>query len=41
VRGIRSIDSKVSLNKDLWGLAERMVTGSEAPSVSEPELLTA
>ena len=41
VRGIRGIDSKVSLNKDLWGLAERMVTGSEAPSVSEPVVLTA
>lgn len=41
VRGIRSIDSKVSLNKDLWGLAERMVTGSETPSVSEPVVLTA
>lgn len=41
VRGIRSIDSKVSLNKDLWGLAERMATGSGAPSVSEPVVLTA
>ena len=41
VRGIGSIDSKVSLNKDLWGLAERMVTSGEAPSVSEPVVLTA
>ena len=41
VRGIRGIDSKVSLNKDLWGLAERMVTGDAQPAVSEPAVLTA
>jgi hypothetical protein len=41
VRGIRGIDSKVSLNKDLWGLAERMVTGDGPRAVSEPAVLTA
>jgi len=33
--------SKVSLNKHLWGLAERMVTGDAQPAVSEPAVLTA
>ena len=41
VRAIRGIDSKVSLNKDLWGLAERMVTGDAQPAVSEPAVLPA
>ena len=41
VRAIRGIDSKVRLNKDLWGLAERTVNDDEAPPVSEPAVLTA
>lgn len=33
VRGLRGIDSKVSLNKGLWGLAERLANGEPlAPS---------
>ena len=41
VRGIRGIDAKVSLNKDLWGLAERMVNGEGQPAASDPAVLTA
>lgn len=41
VRGIRGIDSKVSLNKDLWGLAEGMVTSDGQPAATEPAVLTA
>jgi hypothetical protein len=31
VRAIRGIDSKVTLNKDLWGLAEQMAGGEQFP----------
>jgi len=41
VRAIRGIDSKVTLNKDLWGLAEGMVTGDGPPAATEPSVLTA
>ena len=34
VRAIRGIDSKVSLNKGLWGLAER-ITAGELPPTTE------
>ena len=40
VRAIRSIDSKVTLNKSLWGLAERMIAGAEQP-VTEAVALSA
>lgn len=41
VRAIRGIDSKVTLNKDLWGLAEGMVTGDGPPAATEPAVLSA
>jgi len=41
VRGIPGIDSKVSPNKDLWGLAERMVNGEGQPAASDPAVRTA
>jgi hypothetical protein len=31
VRAIRGIDSKVTLNKGLWGLAEHMAEGKQFP----------
>ena len=31
VRALRGIDSKVSMNKGLWGLAERMANGEQLP----------
>ena len=35
VRALRGIDSKVTLNKALWGLAEQVIQGSEpTPTVS-------
>jgi hypothetical protein len=33
VRPLRGIDSKVSLNKRLWGLAERLANGQPFDSV--------
>jgi len=41
VRAIRGIDSRVSLNRDLWGLAEGMVTRDGQPAATEPAVLTA
>ena len=38
VRASRGIDSKVSLNKELWGLAERVAAG-ESPSPTESIVL--
>ena len=38
VRALRGIDSKVSLNKDLWSLAERVVTGEALPPVESVAL---
>jgi hypothetical protein len=35
VRALRGIDSKVGLNKGLWGLAERISNGETLPPVSE------
>jgi len=32
VRALRGIDSKVSLNKGLWGLAERLANGQPLES---------
>ena len=40
VRAIRGIDSKVSLNKGLWGLAER-ITAGEAQMASEAVVVSA
>lgn len=40
VRAIRGIDSKVSLNKGLWGLAER-ITGGELPPATEAMAVSA
>jgi hypothetical protein len=40
-RSPNGTDSKVSLNKALWGLAEQMVTGDGQRAVSEPAVLTA
>ena len=40
VRAIRGIDSKVSLNKGLWGLAER-ITAGEAQKASEAVVVSA
>ena len=36
VRAIRGIDSKVSLNKGLWGLAKQLVNGQtlESPAIA-------
>jgi hypothetical protein len=36
VRGLNGIDSKVSLNKGLWGLAERLANGQPLES---PEMV--
>ena len=38
VRALRGIDSKVGLNKGLWGLAERISNGETLPSVVEVAL---
>jgi hypothetical protein len=38
VRTLRGIDSKVSLNKGLWGLAERISNGETLPPVQEVAL---
>ena len=38
---IRGFDSRVSLNKDLWRLAKRMVTADGQLPVSRPAVLTA
>ena len=35
VRGLNGIDSKVSLNKELWGLAERLANGQSLGSGTE------
>jgi hypothetical protein len=40
VRAIRGIDSKVTLNKGLWGLAERLI-GAEAQPSKKTVALTA
>jgi hypothetical protein len=37
VRAIRGIDSKVTLNKGIWGLAERLAQGH---SIAQPETIT-
>ena len=38
VRALRGIDSKVTLNKGLWGLAERLANGEALPSPTEVTL---
>jgi hypothetical protein len=38
VRALRGIDSKVSLNKGLWGLAERLANGQPLESVDAAAL---
>ena len=38
VRALRGIDSKVTLNKGLWGLAERLANGEALPSPAEVTL---
>ena len=38
VRALRGIDSKVGLNKGLWGLAERISNGETLPPVVEVAL---
>jgi hypothetical protein len=38
VRALRGIDSKVSLNKGLWGLAERLANGQPLESVEAMEM---
>jgi len=38
VRALRGIDSKVSLNKGLWSLAERLVNGETLPPVGTAAL---
>ena len=38
MRALRGIDSKVSLNKGLWGLAERLANGETLPPVTEVSL---
>ncbi len=38
VRALRGIDSKVGLNKGLWGLAERISNGETLPPVAEVTL---
>lgn len=40
VRRIRGIDSKVSLNKDLWSLAERMADGESPETAEVPDART-
>ena len=34
VRALRGIDSRVTLNKGLWGLAERIANGETLPSIT-------
>jgi hypothetical protein len=38
VRALRGIDSKVNLNKGLWGLAERIAEGETLPPVATSAL---
>jgi len=38
VRGLRGIDSKVGLNKSLWGLAEELLNGETSRSAGEVSL---
>ena len=38
VRALRGLDSKVGLNKGLWGLAERVAQGESLPPVAEVAL---
>jgi len=40
VRGLRGIDSKVSVNKGLWGLAERVVNGEPLTQPESVECVT-
>jgi hypothetical protein len=40
VRALRGIDSKVTLNKALWGLAERVTNGEALPPVESVTLAT-
>ena len=40
VRGLRGIDSKVSVNKGLWGLAERVVNGEPLTPLESVESVT-
>jgi len=40
VRALRGIDSKVSLNKELWGLAERVANGETLPASESVVLAT-
>ena len=40
VRALRGIDSKVSLNKELWGLAERVANGETLPANESVVLAT-
>ena len=38
MRALRGIDSKVTLNKGLWGLAERVANGESLSSPAEVTL---
>jgi hypothetical protein len=38
VRGLRGIDSKVSVNKKLWDVAERMLNGQPLPPLESVTL---
>jgi hypothetical protein len=38
VRALRGIDSKVSLNQALWGLAERIANGGTLPPLESVAL---
>ena len=38
VRGLRGIDSKVSVNKGLWNVAERMLNGEQLPPLESVAL---
>jgi len=38
VRALRGIDSKVSLNKGLWGVAERLANGETLPPIESVAL---
>ena len=38
IRALRGIDSKVTLNKALWGLAERVTHGEALPAVDSVTL---
>ena len=40
VRALRGIDSKVTLNKGLWGVAERLANGETLPPL-ESVVITA